>query len=273
MSGGVVFAGIAPHPPLLVPTVGGTRIERVQASADALKEFSAQLVAARPDTIALVSPHSPGSMHSFSAFSAPQLSGDFHQFGARQVSLCFENDLALFELIKATAYDNNLPFEPIPEHCSLDHGVLVPMFYLHQAGWRGPLLSLCFSTLSIAMHIQFGRLLAEAAIGLGRRIAVVASADLSHYLSTDGPYQFEPCAHLFDEQICNAVKNQDLQAIVDIDQELRYMAGECGYRSILIAIGAVETATPQPRLLSYEGPFGVGYLVAILKDSQATSTI
>jgi MEMO1 family protein len=269
MAGEVVFAGIAPHPPLLVPDVGGERIERVKASAEALGMFSEQLLKTQPETVVLVSPHSPGDPRRFGAFSSPQLSGDFRQFGAKQVMLSFPNDLQLLDALEEVTVERGIAFERFPFESMLDHGALVPMYYLHCAGWRGPVLSLSFTTLSRKEHLEFGRSCTAAAERIGRKIAFVASADLSHYLSADGPYKFEPDAHLFDEQVCAAIKNRDLRAIVDIDQDLRHRAGECGYRSILIAIGAVsEEATP--KLLSYEGPFGVGYLVAILKEPHAS---
>jgi MEMO1 family protein len=266
MAGEVVFAGIAPHPPLLVPEVGGARIERVRASVDALTEFSRQLVETQPETVVLISPHSPGDARKFGAFGSAQLHGDFQQFGAQQVTLSFPNDLELLDALGAVARERGIAFAPFAEDYPLDHGVLVPLYYLHSAGWNGPLLSLSFTALTRAEHLEFGRAMTAAAERVGRRVAFVASADLSHYLSEDGPYRFEPVAHLFDEQVCAAIADKNLNAIVDIDQDLRYRAGECGYRSILVAIGTVDKEPTTPRLLSYEGPYGVGYMVAILKE-------
>ena len=46
------------------------------------------------------------------------------------------------------------------------------------------------------------------------------------------------------------------------DEDFVEAAGECGYRSILILLGALDSLDLKPEILSYEGPFGVGYLVA-----------
>ncbi|HLL76912.1 MAG TPA: AmmeMemoRadiSam system protein A, partial [Pyrinomonadaceae bacterium] len=48
---------------------------------------------------------------------------------------------------------------------------------------------------------------------------------------------------------------------------LRPLAGECGYRSMLVALGAVESLDADCEVLHYEAPFGVGYLVAQLSRS------
>ena len=56
MPASIVFAGIAPHPPLLVPEVGGRRIEKVADSQRALREFSRRLINTNPATIVVISP-------------------------------------------------------------------------------------------------------------------------------------------------------------------------------------------------------------------------
>jgi AmmeMemoRadiSam system protein A len=49
---------------------------------------------------------------------------------------------------------------------------------------------------------------------------------------------------------------------MDLDEDLINRAGECGLRSIVIMLGALDGLDVRPEVLSYEGPFGVGYLVA-----------
>jgi AmmeMemoRadiSam system protein A len=50
--------------------------------------------------------------------------------------------------------------------------------------------------------------------------------------------------------------------IININRNLRKQAGECGYRSMLIALGATEETERNCEVLNYEAPFGVGYMVA-----------
>lgn len=262
----IVFAGIAPHPPLLVPEIGGQRLERVADSERALREFSRRLLATRPETVVVISPHSPLNPHAFTARSAAELGGDFRDFYAPDVALTFANDLELLDAIARTATDEGVAFNRIARDVALDHGALVPLYYLHEAGWRGPVVVIGFTQQSTDAHLAFGQLIARAATSLNRRIAVVASADLSHRLIVGGPYEFEPTAHLFDEQIVEAIASGDADKAIHIDQDLRERAGECGYRSILVALGSAEQDLRDAQVLSYEGPFGVGYMVAVLVD-------
>ena len=54
----------------------------------------------------------------------------------------------------------------------------------------------------------------------------------------------------------------DTEGILNLDSELIERAGECGLRSFVILLGVLDGLEIKPEILSYEGPFGVGYLVA-----------
>lgn len=263
----IIFAGIAPHPPLLVPEVGGKRIEQVADSQRALREFSRRLVDANPETVVVISPHSPLDSRSFTARSAGRLAGDFREFNAPAVSLTFPNDLDMIEALKPAAEAEGVELRLLDRDYPLDHGALVPLYYLHQAGWRGPIVVIGFTLQSSEKHLAFGRAIVGAAGAIGRMTAVVASADLSHRLLVNGPYEYEPTARLFDERIVDAIARGDASSVINIDPDLRGRAGECGYRSVVVALGAVGADLRDNEVLSYEGPFGVGYLVAVLVDA------
>ena len=266
MPGSIVFAGIAPHPPLLVPEVGGGRIEQVADSQCALREFSRRLINTNPETIVVISPHSPLDPRAFTARSINDLAGDFREFLAPAVRLTFPNDLELVEAIKPAAAAEGVDLRLLEQDCPLDHGALVPLYYLHEAGWRGPIVVIGFTLQSNEKHLGFGRAIARAASAINRSVAVVASGDLSHRLAVDGPYEYEPTAHLFDEQVVDAIARGDPSSVINIDPDLRARAGECGYRSIVIALGSVGENLRDHQVLSYEGPFGVGYMVAVLLE-------
>ncbi|HKA19060.1 MAG TPA: AmmeMemoRadiSam system protein B [Blastocatellia bacterium] len=266
MARAIVFAGIAPHPPLLVPEIGGNRIDQVASSQRALREFSRRLVNSKPETIVVISPHSPLEPQMFTARAATKLKGDFRDFRSPDVSLSFPNDLDLIDAIHRAARVEGIAFRSLNLDYPLDHGALVPLYYLHEAGWRGQIVVIGFTLQSIEHHLAFGRAIAHAAEAVQRSVAIVASGDLSHRLIVGGPYEYEPSAHLFDEQIVDAINRGDPAGVIGIEPALRERAGECGYRSILIALGTVNENLSEHQVLSYEGPFGVGYMVAVLTD-------
>ncbi len=115
------------------------------------------------------------------------------------------------------------------------------------------------------VHFKRGRKLIKN-LSYIKRLAWIASGDMSHRLKEDGPYGFHPSGPKFDKEFINLLKKKDIPAILNLDQSLVEEAGECGLRSFCMLLGALEEekANWKPKILSYEGPFGVGYLVARL---------
>jgi len=88
-------------------------------------------------------------------------------------------------------------------------------------------------------------------------------------LKPEAPAGYNTSAHFFDEQVVAALTRNTPTQIIDIDQDLRRAAGECGYRSMLVALGLAQTLPAACEVLHYEAPFGVGYLVAQLTNARS----
>ena len=84
---------------------------------------------------------------------------------------------------------------------------------------------------------------------------------MSHRLLPDAPAGYTPLGRDFDALVQAAFATGDERALTAIPAELIDAAGECGYRSLLVLFGALRGRSYATRVLSYEGPFGVGYLV------------
>ena len=99
-----------------------------------------------------------------------------------------------------------------------------------------------------------------------QRVLYVASGDLSHRLIPGAPAGYDPRGAEFDQAVVDTFGAGDWEALLSIDPGLVAAAGECGYRSLAVLSGVVAAreaagGTTHNRVLSYEGPFGVGYLV------------
>ena len=262
----LVFAGIVPHPPIMVPEVGRDAIAEVRASIEGMAELTRRLIDSKAETVVIISPHAPLEREAFIAYDGPQLHGDFANFRAPTATVNADLDHELLNEITRSAANEHLIVMRI-RGFDLDHGTAVPLYFLQRNGWSGKVVALGYNFSSNDDHVRFGRCIREAIHRIGRRAAFIASGDLSHRLKRDAPAGYYPNAHLFDEQVVDAIRNCATQRIVEIDPELRRAAGECGYRSMLVAIGAIEGSGPNCEVISYEAPFGVGYLVAQLMGS------
>lgn len=262
-SGSVVFIAVVPHPPIMVPEVGGELISEVRGSIEAMRSLTERLVACRAETVVIISPHAPLDARAFVAYAETQLRGDFARFRAPRAAVDVALDGEMLAAITRAAADDGFAVTPL-EGYEMDHGTAVPLYFLRRFGWDGRVVSLGYSFLPNEDHVRFGGCIRRAAETVGRKVAFVASGDLSHRLKPDAPAGFNPAAHLFDEQVVEAITSSEPFRIADIDQNLRRTAGECGYRSMLVALGVLEGSTPGCELLHYEAPFGVGYMVAQL---------
>jgi AmmeMemoRadiSam system protein A/AmmeMemoRadiSam system protein B len=267
----LVFSGIAPHPPIMVPEVGRESIAGVAGSIDAMSELTKRLIESGAESVILISPHAPLEADSFVAYEGPQVSGDFSHFNAPGTYFTTLVDDELLAAIREAAASENYEVTTLPEH-ELDHGTAVPIYFLLRNGWSGKVVTLGYSFLSNDDHLRFGSCIRKAVDQVGRRVAFIASGDLSHRLKPQAPAGYNPNAHEFDDEVVDALRSNEPQRIVDIDFNIRKMAGECGFRSMLVAIGASSELPLSCEVLSYEAPFGVGYLVAQLTNQSVSAT-
>ncbi len=264
----LVFSGIAPHPPIMVPEVGREAAAQVRDSIDAMAELTRRLIDTGAETVILISPHAPLEVDSFVAYEGPTLYGDFTNFHAPDTEFSAHVDEELLKAISQTAADANFRVSMLLDDL-LDHGTAVPLYFLLRNGWKGQIVALGYSFLSNDDHLRFGSSIAKAVDQVGRRVAFIASGDLSHRLKPEAPAGYNPSAHVFDEEVVAALRANEPSRIVEIDHGLRKLAGECGYRSMLVAIGAASGLPLSCDVMNYEAPFGVGYLVAQLTNAVA----
>jgi AmmeMemoRadiSam system protein B len=259
----LLFVGIAPHPPIMVPEVGGARVAEVRASVDAMRDLTERIKACGAETVVLVSPHAPLERSTFVAYGGARLRGDFANFRAPQAIVEAPVDEELLGAIRQTAAEAMYRVVVL-EPQELDHGTAVPLYFLLRNGWAGRVVALGYSFLPDEDHVRFGECVRRAVAVTKRPSAFVASGDLSHRLKPGAPAGFDPEARRFDEQVVAALRANSPGQIPRIDQGLRRLAGECGYRSMLVALGAASGVEPDCDVINYEAPFGVGYLVAQL---------
>ena len=79
----------------------------------------------------------------------------------------------------------------------------------------------------------------------------------------EAPAPYDPRGKLFDDEVVQLMGTGDFAGLTRIDPILLEGAAECGLRSF-VALGGFlgDDAYVEPQVLSYEGPFGVGYMVA-----------
>lgn len=264
MSNNLLMSAIAPHPPIIIPEVGGEELEKAHQTVSALKKLSKEIAELSPDTVIIITPHSSFNHYFFSVYQDSKLQGSFSKFGASSVKVIYDNDVELVEELNDLAKEEFRKLNMLPAGMSLDHGSTVPLYYLKQAGYNGKIVVINYTALGKKEHNLFGTKIMEAAKKLGRKIVFIASGDLSHKLIPGAPAGFDEEAHRFDDLIVESIKTGNYNEIQEITPQMRQLAGECGYNSLMVAFGLSEGKPLDNEVLSYEAPFGVGYIVAKL---------
>lgn len=259
----IVAAYVVPHPPLIVPEVGGGKERAIQNTVDAYREVARRIAAHAPDTVVVVSPHASLFRDCFHLSTGDAGHGDMGLFGAWDASLNVSYDGSMTAAIAACARKHVVPLcGSCMDDGELDHGTFVPLRFVNEEYPSYRVVRIGPSGLSRETHRALGRCIAEAATDLDRTCVLVASGDLSHKLKNEGPYGYAPQGPVFDRTVVSLFDAGDLNGLFEIDEDFAEQAAECGLRSFWIMAGALEDVPFSHELLSYEGPFGVGYAVA-----------
>ena len=257
----VIYGMISPHPPIVVPEIGGKRLKEAEKTKTALEAVSRKMKALEPDTVIIITPHGEVSQTTLHVYTSHVFDGDFSAFGNTSVKIKCKGDPQLGHRVLLEANKADIFAAEVPESF-LDHGILVPYYYLKAAGLKCPVLPIAISLSSLKMLFEFGQAVGKAALSLEKKVAVVASADMSHRLTKDAPAGFNPKGIEFDQKLVELVKNNDVKGILEFDPVLAQEAGQDALWSIAILLGSLEGTGFKSRVLSYEGPFGVGYMVS-----------
>jgi len=272
------LAGCAlmPHPPIMVPEVGRGELAKIASTVTAAEQAAGALMEKNPQTVVIITPHGPVFRDAVSISVHPRLRGTLAAFGAPDVALGFETDGLLARMIIRQAQRLGINLVELTDDLAktyrfsleLDHGALVPLYYLHKANFRGQIVHLTIGMLPYEEMYTFGKAV-QLAIGMAdKRVAVIASGDLSHRLRPEAPAGYSPRGAEFDREVMRAVGEMDTKSLLNLPPDLIRDAGECGLRPIIFLMGVLGGLDAEARVLSYEGPFGVGYGIALFTIKQ-----
>lgn len=256
----ILAAYMVPHPPLIVPEVGRGDEKAIQNTTNAYHTAAREIGELKPDTIILASPHQTMYADYFHISPGRSAKGDFRQFRAGNVTMDLAYDTEFIDTLCKFAEEKALPAGTLGEReRKLDHGTMVPLYFVNQYWQNYKLVRIGLSGLSLARHYELGQCIQKTVETLGCRAVFIASGDLSHKLKEDGPYGYQKEGPEYDARIMDVMGYGAFGELLDFPENFCEKAAECGHRSFTIMAGALDGIDVSPRKLSYEGPFGVGY--------------
>lgn len=267
----IKLGALVPHAPISVAGVGRPEdLEQIKETITAMGLINELLAQESPETLVVFTPHGTVYSDAIIVYKDPILAGGLERFGLNR-KWQWETDLDLVEKIVAKSLVKGLPTYGLKVSEAsrgrflegLDHGVIVPLSFFNE-DWisRVKLVIIPLSYLPLEELYLFGKVVQEVAADLNRKVAVIASGDLSHCLKPGAPAPYDPRGEEFDRKIVELINQRAIKEFFELDSILLEKAAECGFRSLIMLLGTLDGLNFKSKVHSYQGPFGVGYGVA-----------
>jgi aromatic ring-opening dioxygenase LigB subunit len=261
----IVYAALMPHWPWLLPEVGGGRERPLMRTLASARRVGRDLAVCDIDTVVVLTPHGPTRAGAPAVCTASRPRTDFAEFGQPDLVIERETDAELQIALAGEGVATS-------EEAALDRGVAVPLYFLARALPSARLLAVGVPPLASVDDpealVDFGERLRGVTDALGRSVALLASGELSHRLFAGAPGGFEPRAEAFDTAVQEAVAEGEPSRVLALPRELVAAVDEHALGTIAVAAGALGGLAllrhSDAAAGSYESPFGVGQLVAVL---------
>lgn len=263
---------LMPHAPAFIDSIGGDRLHQVTATRDAMYQVADEIERLKPDLIIVISPHGPIFSDAIAIYDQDNYFGNFKAFGEYSLGYNFIKEQDFINNFKRYNQQERGDFYCLSEsqfksfkvQTKLDHGILVPLHFIYERYKNFKLIAMSYGSFSYHRLMKNGELLGDFIHQIDKKVVVIASGDMSHALKDSGPYEYHEDGEKFDQEIKTKLAQNKPYEIFKFPYEIIENAKECGLRSYALLMGVMNQYQIESKVVSYEAPFGVGYLVASL---------
>ncbi len=256
----ILASFILPHPPLAIPEIGKGREKTIVKTLESLEKVSEKIASLAPEAIVFISPHAESYSDYFQIADGEVAMGSFAEYKAPNVNFRLFYDRQLIEAVTSFSKAASFPAGVDGgEEIYLDHGTMVPLYYINKRYRDFKALRLGVSGLSLSEHYRFGQIVQEAIDKLGKRVVVIASGDLSHLVEKREPNAVHLATPSYDKQIMKVLSEANFGELLSFNKETLAEAEECGHRAFCLMAGILDRLSVKATKLSYEDSAGIGY--------------
>lgn len=257
-------AAIVTHSPILIPEIGKLNQNILSKTVEAYNKLADDLQGNDIETIIIISPHGEIQDKRFTINIGPELAIDLSKFGYLGAGRKFTSDLETIEEIKKFP---DFEIQLISQE-KMDYGTSVPLYLLTKNMPDVKIVSLSFAQdLSLEDHFKLGEYIDKVIKNSAKRIALIASGDLSHRLKKTSAAGYSPKGAKFDNKLIEYLNDPETvkNNILNMDANLIKDAHECGLKSIVVLLGILSGFVYKPKMLAYQTDLGIGYLTMDFK--------
>lgn len=265
----LVFAAILPHSPLFIPSIGKENTGTLAKTIEAMKDVTKRLIAAKPETIIILSNHPIGVSNNLKSLTFnihSRYDVNFEEFGEYGMRLNIPGDIAMAHHLKRRFDTLREKYTiTISSQEKLDGSISATLFCLLKSPFNVKLVPINDTIEDGRPEFIIGERLRRPIYQEKTRIALVASLNLSHRLNELSPAGYSAKAKIFDQRVLEAILKKHPLIMARFKKETLLEVRECALRPLMLLFGIVKNTHYTPEILSYESPFGIGHAVINLK--------
>jgi MEMO1 family protein len=256
-------AFITPHSPILIPNIGKKNRSVLQRTVEAFSKIKEKIKEDKIDTIIILSSGKENKEIEINNHFQQDI--NFEKFGDYFSKISFSGDLELSYKIKEEASEeislkaNNKP----------NYRAAIPLYLLLSEenqrimNFKGKVLIINSSWYkNLEDHYNFGKSISNLLEKEDKRIALIASAELSHSLTHRSPGGYYSKSEAFDNKLIELLKKkkEGLDSFFKLEEKNLEEIKECALRQTAMLSGIISDKEYKPETLSYQKDLGVGYL-------------
>ncbi|MGB9133962.1 MAG: extradiol ring-cleavage dioxygenase [Candidatus Bathyarchaeia archaeon] len=275
---GIVYACVAPHGAEIIPKLAGRQLEAFGETRKGMGILARAMGKHGAGTIVIATPHSLRLDRTIGVVTTEYSEGSLKAHG-KSVKARFRCDRQLAQKIVQEARHTRLPVVGVnfgtsegPSSCMpMDWGTLIPLWFLgipqKREGERRVVIVTPSREIPLVQLVSFGKAIAEAAETSSTKVAFVASADQGHAHDKEGPYGFSPASAKYDKLVIQAIKQNNLKRLLELDMKFVEDAKPDSLWQMAILTGIIEHVPMEARFVSYQAPTYYGMLCADFEPS------
>lgn len=260
---------VMPHPTMIIPELGDGEETKITATTSACEKVADEIGEIKPDTVIVITPHGPLFGNAVAFTNEEKIYGQIKKDDETKVFLNFDINTSLINNITTDLKKENINCVNInSKSCELygieyelDYGTIIPMYFIDKKLSDYKIIQITCGEFSKFELYKIGMIIKKAVEESESKAVCIASGELSHRLTEDGPYGYTPEGKNFDVEIQSLLKNGDVLNIYNMDNMKIDAAGTCGMNPLYTMLGVMNGNEVKGNILSYEGPFGIGYAV------------
>lgn len=268
----LIRAAFLPHDPRLLTEWPKDGSAEEKALVEAMEQAAKELKEMNPQTVIIFNSQGLTVPDAVSISMHPRLRG---MVGDEEsgLSVAFETDVFLIRSILRKADRLGVNFVELTDDkakslrgtLELNEGAVVPLYVMHQAGFKGQIVHVASSNLPFEEVYTFGKAVQGAIEKIDKRVVILASGYLGPQKTEALTQEDSEKLECFKGKVFEAVEKYQVKDLLSLDRQEAEQWAPSAIRPLLFLMGVLGGKKGASRVLNYKKSEGQSLLVATLE--------